>query len=203
MHPSKLRQAVLMGVFMLAAPLAQAQIAAESHWAGIQLGVADVEVDGGDLDVSEAYGIELGRWFSTHFGVEMGLSALRDAKEEGKDNRGTYKLNLESDETYVGPRISTSHFDWLRFFGSAGLLYSRVNIEVDESFYGLKPGGSAADRDETLGYYVSGGMSFAVPGRVDLSAVLRYRQRPDVIESYAGGVDVSDTSFNMGVAFRF
>lgn len=199
---NSLRALLAVGV-LLASPLASARFAVEPHWAGLQLGVADVDAKGADLDVSEAYTIELGRWFTSNFGLEMGLAALRDAKEEGADNRGTYEINVESDETFIGPRFSTSHFETFRVYGSAGVLYSRVNIEVKEEFYDLKPGGQASDRDETVGYYLSGGISIALPGRVDLNAVLRYRQRPDVLETYAGDVDIDDTSINIGAAFRF
>lgn len=200
---NKTCQALLAVGVLVASPWASARFAVEPHWAGAQLGLANVNAKGGDLDVGEAFTLEVGRWFTNNFGVEMGVSALRDAKEEGSDNRGTYELNLESEETYVGPRISTNHFDTFRVFGSGGVLYSRVNIEVKEEFFNLKPGGSASDRDEGIGYYLSGGISFALPGRVDLNAVLRYRQRLDVLETYAGDVDLSDTSLNIGAAFRF
>lgn len=190
--------ALLVSPLVIAAPHA-----VESHWAGLQLGLADIDVDGGDLDVAESYQIELGRWFNSNFGVEMGITALRDAKEEGEDNRGTYELNLETNETYVGPRLSTSHYDTVRFYVSGGLLYSRVKIEVKEEFFGLKPGGTASDAEESLGYYVGGGMSIALPGRVDLTSSLRYRQRMDAMGTYAGDIDINDMSFNIGAAYRF
>lgn len=200
---NKICQTLLAASVLMASPWASARFAVEPHWAGAQLGLADVDVEGGDLDVSEAYTLEMGRWFTHNFGLEMGVSALRDGKEEGEDNRGSYEVKLESEETYIGPRISTDHFDTFRVFASGGVLYSRVNIEVEEEFYGLKPGGRASDRDESVGYYLSGGISFALPGRVDLNAVLRYRQRPGVLETYSGEVDVNDTSLNIGAAFRF
>lgn len=193
-----------LAALLSASPVAVAvPYAVEPHWAGFQLGLADVDVPGGDLDVAEAYSLELGRWFNNNFGVEMGLSALRDAKEEGSDNRGTYQVNVESDETFVGARLSTSHYDTVRFFASGGLIYSRVNVEVEEQFYGLKPGGKNSDRSDATGYYVSGGMSVALPGRIDLNGVIRYRNRPDAISTYGGDIDVEDASLMLGAAFRF
>lgn len=203
MTPNKICQALLAVGVLVASPWASARFAVEPHWAGVQLGLAHVNPKGGDLDVGEAITIEVGRWFTNNFGLEMGVSALRDAKEEHSDNRGTYELNLESEDTYIGPRISTNHFDTFRVFGSGGVLYSRVNIEVKEEFFDLKPGGSASDRDEGIGYYLSGGISIALPGRVDLTAAVRYRQRLDVLQTYAGDVDIDDTSINIGAAFRF
>lgn len=204
MHLDSLMKRWMLGGLLVVSPLVSAAPhAVESHWAGLQLGMADVDAPGADLDVAEAYTVELGRWFTSNFGVEMGLSALRDAKEEGADNRGTYALTLESDETFVGPRLSTSHYESVRFFASGGLLYSRLKIEVEEDFYGLKPGGEASDRNESVGYYVSGGISFALPGRVDLNGNIRYRQRPDALETYSGEIDIDDLSASIGAAYRF
>lgn len=204
MHLNKWIQCLTLGSLLSVSSLTlAAPYAVESHWAGLQLGMADIDVPGGDLDVAEAYTFELGRWFTGNFGVEMGLTALRDAKEEGADNRGTYELNLETNETFVGPRLSTSHYDTVRFFVSGGLLYSQIKVEVGEQFYDLKPVGEVADRDESVGYYVSGGISIALPGRIDLNGVLRYRERPDALDTYAGEIDIEDASAAIGAAYRF
>lgn len=193
----------LLGCTGLTTSAFAAPFAVEPHWAGVQLGISKLEVDGGDLDDASDFSLELGRWFTANLGVELGLSTLRDAKESGEDNRGTYIVTVDANEFYVGPRLSTSHFDVWRFFGSAGLLYSEVDIEVEEAFFDMKPGGTKSVSEKATGYYVGGGLSYAPPGRVDFSAQVRYHHRPGVIESYAGEVDIDDASLNLGVAYRF
>lgn len=194
---------VVSGCVLLAAPVHAAQFAVEPHWAGVQIGRSTLDVDGADLDAAGYYSLEVGRWFTANFGVEMGLSALRDSREDGEDNRGSYTVKLDASETYVGPRVSTSHFNAWRFFGSAGLLYSQVDIEVEEEFFGLKPAGKTSDSNNALGYYLGGGVSYAPPGRLDYTAVARYRHRPGVIEAYSGDTDINDASISLGLAFRF
>lgn len=204
MHLSQLLPAVWVAGSVSLASVAQAQVVVvEPHWVGLSLGVASVKAKSSDLDTAENYKFELGRWFNQNFALEMGASAARNAKENGEDNRGAYSLKLESNDAFIGPRISTNHYDPLRFFASGGLLYSRVTVEVEESFYGIKPGGKASDENSVFGYYLNGGVAFATQSKIDLSAALCYRHRPGVIKTYNGDVDVNDVALNVGAEFRF
>lgn len=183
--------------------IASSTQAGQENWVGASFGQALVKADSSDFDLAGSYRLQGGHWFSPNFAVEAGYSALSNAEEKGEDNRGSYKLTLDSDDLFVGPVISTDRTKQTRFFASGGVLYSKINIEVEESFFGLKPGGKASDENTSFGFYLNGGVAFSVGSQFDLLASLSYFKRSGAVKTYGGDVDVNDAALNLGANYRF
>lgn len=175
----------------------------EAHWVGVQAGLSQPKAKGSDFDQAANYGVSAGYWLTDSLAVEAGATALRDAKEDGADNRGSYVLTAESDEAYVGPRLVIGRrSNWL-FFVGGGLLHSQLNLENKEEFYGLKVGGTKSTSNSATGYYAIGGVTLAPSGGLSFSAFARYRHRPDIISTYQGDLDLDDTGGVVSLDWRF
>lgn len=152
-----------------------------------------------DSDAGSLYAKLFVGWHLTDYlALETGVLAFTDYQVDDKDAVGTYSLELDRHDVYLGPvlQFKPRHFLPLRFMLAA--TWSQVTLELRESFYGVSPAGKARTRDDVFGVMLSAG--FLLMQRTHVSAMLSldYVYRPDLFDDSDRSFDMRDT----GLSFR-
>lgn len=161
--------------------------------------VANDAGSGSDFDGSgrlEGFGL---LQFSPHVSLEAGLAMSTAAEDSGSDNQGSYSLEISSNEVFTGLRLDTSTFGPMNGYGRAGVLYYHSEIEFQEDFFGIKPGGSLEEVEEGTGFYLEGGLAFRLSNSLRLDAGLTYRVRQDYFEDSSRPFDMSELGIAVGL----
>jgi len=183
--------------FLLA--LGAEAVRSESLWLGAGVGLSEIDAESSEFDTATQYQFQAVNWFTPYLGLQAGYSLISNAEEKGSDNRGQYKVTLESDDLFIGPVLSTARSKNTRFYAGGGFLYSKVDIEVAESFYNRKPGGTVSSDYSGTGFYLQGGVSFALNPKWEFFGDVIYRNRIDILNTYRGDIDIADTGLTVGV----
>lgn len=137
--------------------------------------------------------------FSPHMALELGYVYSATTTDQGADNQGTYQLDIASNDFYGGMRLQTRDWGGWSLYGRIGLLYYRSEIEFSEAFYDLKPGGEIEEIEEGIGYYLGGGVSYAVTPSLLLDAGFTYRVRQDFFDDSMRPFDMDQVGMAGGV----
>lgn len=165
-------------------------------------------LDVADADFDNSLSAEAGvLWpLQQRFYLEAAVTGINDASTPTQeDNTGSYQLTLDSVELLAGIHYQTET-DWmdsLVLFGRGGLLAYRMEITLDEAFYGLKPSGSDTASDSGWGFYVGAGVLWDLKNRWLLRSEFTYKQRSDFLDDSSKPFDVQSTGINIGIARTF
>ncbi len=158
---------------------------------------------GSDLDAGWRFE-GLGQFqFHPHFALELGVSQSIGAEENGEDLTGTYRLEISSTDYFAGLRADTRSWGALSGYGRAGVLYYYSEVQFEESFFGIKPGGKLEEVEEGTGYYLEGGLSWQMNTNLKLDAGITWRNRRDYFESSLRPFDLEELGVTLGGVYRF
>ena len=165
--------------------------------------VANDAGDDADLDASLRFSGALEKQMAPNFSIFVGLSQTSDTEETGEDNTGEYTLTLSSSDLFAGARLTFNPEDALQFYGRGGFLYYYSEIELEESFFGLKEAGKIDEVEEGTGYFFGGGLSFKLNPQMMLDAEVTYLVRQEYFEDSARPFDLEEVGALVGVRMKF
>ena len=164
-------------------------------------------IDGTSFDPSPGLDAAI-RWHpqsNSPWSLEAAIASTLGAEtEEECDNTGCYTLTLDARDLLLGGvyQFSEQEFfnrQWLPFVRGGLLLYT-IDVELEESFYGLKPEGKTTTDDTGSGFYLGLGADFEL-GDLPLTWELLYRSRLDVLGDSSSPFDMNSISFGIGMRF--
>lgn len=155
---------------------------------------------GGSLSLEGTLRLEL----SPKFELEAGLTGINDAdSDEAEDNTGSYKLTLNSTELLLGGSVNLLQKNQLEVYGRGGLILYKIDVELEEEFFGLKPGGSASTDDSGTGFYIGLGGEMKYSPELSIIGEIQYRSLLDVLGDSSKPFDVDAISFGVGAKYYF
>ena len=161
-------------------------------------------MDDADFDGSLSLEGSVQLLLNSKFGLELGITGLNQSEtDETFDNAGSYKITLNSQEWLLGGNMSFMQQDRFRLYGRAGLIMYRMDVELAESFYGIKPAGTASTDDSGTGFYLGLGSEFIIAPKFALIGELLYRNMKDVLGDSSRPFDVSSVGFGVGGRYYF
>ena len=131
--------------------------------------------------------------------LELGLSVFDNYEYESSDFVGKYKLEINKQEVFIAPVFHWYISDSVSFFAKAGLVYSQSELEVRESFYGVKDSGSESKTDHALGYMLAIGIAPLQTKHVSLAPAIRYIQRNNFFNKSHTPYDASDIGIEIQI----
>ena len=159
-----------------------------------------------DLQTSAQLTLLLNYAVMQNWGLEAGLNRLTEAETQYEaDNVGGYKMSFHSNELLLGV-YGTIPIDEARFWrlhGSAGWLRYRMTIQLEETFYDYKPGGTDSTTDQGNGYYVGLGVRRTAKNNLDVQIQVMHFQRLDVLGESTRPFDLSTTGASAGITMHF
>ncbi len=122
-------------------------------------------------------------WFVTKsVGLELGFNTTTKAEDEGSDVKGQYKSTLKTQDFLAGFKFSTHvgaiHNAYIRM----GASYGEATISIEESFGGLREGGSDEQSHNGQGYYWGIGFGSWVHHRLQLGIDATQYTKQDVFK---------------------
>ena len=172
------------------------------EFGGYLSAVANDGPNGSDFDGSIRADGFISYQLQPNFFVDVGFSQSSDTETGDADNTGTYKLKMSSNDLFAGLRVQVPVSQRFGFFGRGGVLYYYSEIEFEESFYDIKPGGKLEEIEEGTGFYFDGGVSFSLSPKLDLKTGVTYRVRKDYFEDSAKSFDMDELGLMVGVTFK-
>ena len=190
-------------LFGLALPLA-APADTFPYWVALHAGSAKVSIPDANLNNAQLLMLEVGQRLHPNFALEGGMRNLRNITETGTDDRGDYTLELTSNDFFVGGRaISAPVWQEVQFYASLGILFNRLRVRLNESFYDIKPGGTAEVIETSWGTFVNAGAFLPIDEQIDLHMLYSYRMRFDAFDTFNGARDMHDHALSLGLSYRF
>lgn len=136
--------------------------------------------------------------------VELRLAGFSGSEDTGADNVGTYDLSLDTRDLGVGVRWHSAPFgNGLQGVVRGGLLHYRLDLELEEAFYDLRPAGKVSQTETGTGYYLGAGLEAQVDQRITWDALLYYANRLDVFKRSPRGFDLKEWRLSAGVRYSF
>lgn len=158
---------------------------------------------GSDLDGSWRFE-GFGQWqLHPHFALEAGISQSVGAEESGEDTTGTYHLDIRSTDYFAGLRGDTRPWGAFSGYGRVGVLYYHSEVQLEESFFGVKPGGKLEEIEEGTGFYLEAGVSWLLGASLKLDAGITWRNRQDYFESALRPFDMEELGVAIGAVYTF
>lgn len=138
---------------------------------------------------------------SPNLALEAGIGASTSAEDSGEDNQGSYTIEVASNDVFAGLRLDLPLAGKLGGYGRGGLLYYHSEIDFQEDFFGIKPGGSLEEVEEGTGYYLEGGLSLGLGRDLKLESGLTWRVRQDYFEDSIRPFDMKQFGLTVGLVF--
>ncbi|MGB3620424.1 MAG: outer membrane beta-barrel protein [Ketobacter sp.] len=180
-------------------------LAAEAEQSvSLKLVLDSVDVDGADFDGSYTLAGTYSYSLAPGWSVQATISGINKSESEWQyDNTGSYRITINSLDLMAGARYDFFQSDKWGFFARGGLLYYRMDLDLDEEFYGIKAGGSAAADDNGFGFYLGGGSTMQVRSDIKLVAELQFASRRDVLGDSSQPFDVNTLGILLGGEYSF
>ncbi|MCG8668747.1 MAG: porin family protein [Pseudomonadales bacterium] len=156
-----------------------------------------------DLDASLRFSGSLEKQVAPNLSVFVGLSQTTDTEETGEDNTGEYTLTISSSDLFAGARLTFNPEDDFQFYGKGGFLYYYSELELEESFFGLKEAGKVEEVEEGTGYLLGGGLSFKLNPKLQLDAEVTYLVRQEYFEDSNRSFDLEEIGALVGLRMKF
>jgi opacity protein-like surface antigen len=158
-----------------------------------------VDVKEADFDASVTLEGTYSYYLAPQWAVEASLNGINDSESEKEfDNTGSYRVTINSLDFMVGARFDFFQSDSWSIYARGGLMFYKMDIELDEEFYVIKPPGGVLTEDDGFGYYLGGGASYALSSKLNLSMELQYRSRLDVLDDSSRPFDVNTFGILIG-----
>lgn len=170
----------------------------------INIGYDWVEVEGADFN--NVFSVEAGmRWsLNQALFLETSLTGVNDSDTDTvEDNRGAYRLTLDSWDFLLGGVYQHSISDTLLLYGRGGLLMYRMQLDLEESFYDLKAAGSDSVSDNGFGLYAGLGCQLQLDPNWYVGSEFVFKRRSDFLDDSSRPFDVDTYSLNLGVRYHF
>ncbi len=173
-----------------------------TFYGGIGNGITRTDISHRSDDENEVYlkaftGIQLTR----NIGIELGGLWFDDITIDGKDAVGKFEVNLERYDFYLGPTLQFKPHWFIPIRVMAGASYSRLNMQVKESFYYLAPSGKTTANDHVTGTYLSLGIVPFQKKYLSALVSIDYIKRPDFFEQSTRPMEIKDTAINFRLSF--
>lgn len=192
-------------MFYSLATVCHGQTAApESRQAFVSIGYDWVDVDNADFD--DVVAVEGGfLWpLQENLFVVTSITGINDSSTETQeDNTGSYQLTLNSLELLTGLQYQHHLSDLFSAYARGGLIAYRMEIELEEGFYGLKPSGRDSTSDSGWGLFVGAGAQWDLQNQWLLKSELLYRNRFDFLDSSSKPFDVMSVGIQIGLVRKF
>lgn len=163
--------------------------------------VANDAGKGSDFDASARFNVFAEKKLSENFSFQAGLSQTTDAEHSDEDNTGEYKLSIRSSDVFAGAKITFNPQNKLEVFARGGVLYYYSQVELEESFFGLKESGTDEEVEEGTGFYFGGGAALAVSRTLQLQLEVSHLQRSEYFEDASRSFDFKEIGVTFGVAY--
>ena len=182
---------------------------ADSKTAIVKVFVDQYFIDDADFDPSKSFELAA-RWPlkpASQLMLETSVSSNFGAEtKEECDNTGCFVLTLDTFELLVGGTYRFSEDgilgqQWLNFV-RGGLLFYDLEVELEETFYELKPKGTDRSEDSGNGFYAGIGGDFSWRD-FPLTWELLYRSRLDALGDSSAPFNVNSLSLGIGMRFGF
>ncbi|MAR93184.1 MAG: hypothetical protein CML06_20235 [Pseudomonadales bacterium] len=159
-----------------------------------------------DADFDETFSAELGaRWrLQNPLYLETAVAGVNGPETERKaDNTGQYQLTLNGFDLLAGLQYRHPLGSALEAQVRGGLLWYRLELELEEEFFSLKQGGTDSETDQGWGYYLGAGVSRSLNSDWRWSGSILYRQRRDMLGDSERPFDVTSFGLAAGIARSF
>lgn len=168
---------------LLAVSMTYAHASTAEWFIAPQLALTKVDTSESAADFDNVVSIDVqgGYRFNQWLAVNAGILVLDDSEESGETDAGSYELRLSTTVVHAGVEAIVPLASFMALTFDAGLDYARVDLEIDEDFFGLKPAGDDSIDDGVLGYHAGLGLRFHW-SNFAVGPVLRYRQYSDLFE---------------------
>lgn len=153
----------------------------------------DTSESASDFDNVASVNLQGGYRINQWIAVNGGIFLPGDSEESGETDAGSYELTLSTVALHAGAEAMLPLNSFMTLTFNAGLDYASVELELEEDFFGLKPGGDDSIDDRVLGYHAGLGLRFQW-GSFAVGPVLRYQQYSDLFD------DDSDYPFDLKLA---
>ncbi|MDX1693514.1 MAG: outer membrane beta-barrel protein [Ketobacteraceae bacterium] len=196
-----IRLAIIM-LFSFASLAAQAQTQVQGKVFGDIAAVGNDGPSGSDFDESLRFSGGFLLSLSPNVALEAGLSQSTETEDSQTDNTGSYSIKIRSGDVFGGLRIESNPVGKLTFFGRGGVLYYYSEIDFEESFFDIKPGGDLTEIEEGTGYYLGAGVGLPLNPRLNITGEITYRKRDEYFEGADAEFDMKELGAAVGVVFR-
>lgn len=183
-------------------PLAAMAQGSELAFGGSVAFLANDGPSGSDFDNSARIEGLLFRPVNNNLWVEAGLSQTTQTEDADSDNTGRYKLKMQFSDVFAGVRLNSNAMNGLTVFGRAGALYYYSDIDFEESFYDLKPGGKLSEVEEGTGFYLGGGVALKLNQNIALNLELTYREHSELFDRSRNEFDMEELGLALGVVIN-
>lgn len=180
------------------------QVFAGGFYGGFGYGLSSSRISTwDDKEITESLTLCGGYSFSGNVSLEAGYLHFSDIEVDSvQDSISEYSLTFARDDVYLAPvfQFKPKYFIPIRL--KAGLTYSKVEMTVDEYFYGVAPQGSASGKDEVVGVLLSLGVIAVDHRHVNSSVSIEYLHRPDVFSASERSFDSKEIMIHFSIYFK-
>lgn len=153
----------------------------------------DTSESAADFDNVASANLQGGYRFNDWLAATGGVMLFGESEESGETDAGSYELTLSNYVVHAGVQAQVSLATYFKMTFDVGLDLASVELEVEEDFFGIKPGGKDSIDDRVLGYHLGIGMHYQW-SNFAVGPVLRYQQYPDLFD------DDSNRPFDLKLA---
>lgn len=167
-------------------------------------GQGDFNVEGADFSSHAIYELRQTWVIKRNFALELGLNATSEAKDEGSDVKGQYESTLKTRHVFTGMKF-TGHFaDIHNAYVRLGMSYGETTIKIEESFSGLREGGSDEQSHNGQGYYWGLGFGSWIHHRIQLGIDGTQYLKYDVFNDQSDyPFDLTDAQLSVFATYAF
>lgn len=174
-----------------------------SFYGGIGQGISETDISNRNHDNTSMYlkgysGIKL----SKNWGMELGGMWFDDIDMSGKDSVGEYEIKFRRYDLYAGPTLQFKPRWFIPVRLMAGLSYSKLDMEVHESFYGLAKGDTTSIGDHVTGTYLSAGIVPFQSRNISGLISIDYLKRADFFSGSNRPLDFRDMAISFRLGFH-
>ena len=163
----------------------------------------DVDVDGVDFDGSLSLEVAARISLTEQFDFEVSVTGLNEAETDQEcDNTGCYTLNINSLESLFGGALNVYERNQFSLFLRGGVLFYKLSVELEETFFDIKPGGLASADDDGFGFYLGAGSKWMLNPKFGLTGEFMYRNRRDVLGDSSKPFDVNSYGVGIGLYWQ-
>jgi hypothetical protein len=190
-------------VSLLTSSFLPSKVLASEAYIMLGAGISHVDIDQtkGEPD-SLHYNLTGGVYFTKRFGIELGAYVYENLNfSQQEDSTGAYQISFDRKDIWIGPTIKVYRDYESAVVAKFGISYSEIDMTVNESFFGLKPVGTANANDKTNGYFLSLGYQFEVGNNFNLLISLSSLNRSDVFDQSDKSLDMRETSLGVSIIY--
>jgi len=141
----------------------------------------DTSESASDFDNVASINLQGGYRINDWLAITGGVLLLGDSEESGETDAGSYDLTLSTAALHAGVQGLLPLTSLMTLTFDAGLDVASVDLELEENFFGIKPGGSDSIDDKVLGYHAGLGLRFQWDN-FGVGPVLRYQHYPNLFK---------------------